>query len=141
MFGFFKKSKLIESSVNTYDLRPLYESLSSSQKSHFDALADMLHTDIHQFAVTSGFSNLLRCAVGQKKSGRPEFITPSATQMYLADNDFTAFQLRSFYPFAEFDSVAAYKGLVDERDPQNSVLSVISGEAAVRLLRGDFFVK
>jgi hypothetical protein len=140
MFGFFKKSKQVDSTMTVYDLKPLYNSLSSSQKSHFEALSDMLHMDIHQMAIVSGFNTLLRCAVGQKKGGGPEFITPTATQMYLADSGFASYQLNSFYPISKFDSIAACKNLVNERLPQNSILSVISGEAAVRLLRGDFFI-
>ena len=140
MFGFFKKSKLVESTMVVYDLKPLYNSLSSSQKSHFDELADMLHTDIHQTATLSGYGSLMRCSIGQKKSGGPEIITPTATQMYLADRDFASYQLYSFYPFSQFDSVHACKNIVDEGSPQNLILSVIAGEAAVRMLRGDFFI-
>lgn len=141
MFGFFKKSILVESTTHVFNLKPLYNSLSSSQKTHFDMLADMLYSDIHQFASTSGFSGFERCSVGQKKDGGPEFIFPTPTQMYMFDNDFARFQLHSFYPFSKFDSVVALRNILDETLCEHSVLSVISGEAAVRLLRGDFFTK
>lgn len=149
MFGFLKKSKLVESTAVVFDLKPLYESLSSSQKKHFEELASFLHTDIHQIATVSGFSELLRCAVGKKKLSGPEFISPLATQAYIFDKELTVDQFQSFYPISKFDSVQALKDLISEFPPQdatqyasqNELLSAISGEAAVRLLRGDFATK
>jgi len=140
MFGFFKKNKLVDSTEVIFNLKPLYNTLTSSQKSHFNAFADLMHADIHQRATTVGFKHLLLCAVGQRKNHEPQLITSELTQMYNFDPEFAAYDLLSFYPISKFDSVAACKNRVDEKSPQNSILSAISGEAAIRVLRGDLYL-
>ncbi len=140
MFGFFKKSKLTEdNSVLVFDLKPMYDSLTFTQKSSFNTLADGLHFEIHRVATLSGFEVLLHCAIGKPKNGSAELITSSVMQFLSSDPDMVEQRYDVFFPICEFESVKALRGLVDNRYPQNNILSAISGEAAVRVLRGDFY--
>lgn len=86
-----------------------------------------------------GFPNLRHSAIGKKKFQNPEIFSPNVTMMYLTDPQFARSSLESLYPVEKFDSVRALEFMVNGRVAPNEVLSIISGEAAVRMLRKDFY--
>jgi hypothetical protein len=140
MFGFFKKSKKdLSNSDVAFDLKPLYESLTSSQKVHFNNLANNLHFEIHKFATIKGLNSLCKSFLVKKKFEDPEILSPNLYSFYEHDEELKRHTFEIFYPFNEFSSVKALRHLVDERYPENDILSMISGEAAIRVIKGEFF--
>jgi hypothetical protein len=139
MFGLFKKSRPESSSFVAFDLKPLFNTLATNERAKFESLSNHLHLEIHRISTVMGFPNLRQSAIGKKKFQNPEIFSPNVAMMYLADPRFARSSLESFYPVEKFDSVRALEFMVNGREAPNEVLSIISGEAAVRVLRKDFY--
>lgn len=138
MFGFFEKQKTKESSsILAFDLAPLVNSLSSADRVHFRSIADAIHTEIHPHATLSGWSHLMQCWVVKKKGHgyTPEIATPAVASFLASDIDFTKSVYEIAFPISTLNSVAALEHLVNRHEPQNDILSMISGECAVKILK------
>ena len=141
MFRFLQRGrpKAPDGSVVAFDLRPLYDSLTARQQSEFKMLADTLHFDIHQKAVVFDFAYLMQCCLRKRRGDEVGIASPNEAAMFMHDPDFARRTLEVYFPFEQFESVKKLRQFVPNQSLPNDVISIISGEAAIRALRRDFY--
>lgn len=141
MFRFFNRGRPKEpdGSIIAFDLQPLYDSLTARQKSEFESQANALHLEIHQMATVYDFAHLMKCCLRKSKNGSLGVASPNETAMFLHDSAFARRTLEIYFPISQFESVKALRQFIPNNSPPNDVLSIISGEAAIRALRQEFY--
>jgi hypothetical protein len=141
MFGFRKKPQDNSNSFIAFDLRPLFNSLTASQKIQFEPLANSFHFEVHHQACVMGYRSLLRCWVAIKKelAPAPALLEPSAMAILERHYLSTKSNYEVLFPVSELESVKALSRFVTvDIDPSNHILSQISGECAVNILKKKF---
>lgn len=140
MFGFLRKN-VKPSSFIAFDLLPLFNSLTPPQKVKFEPLANSFHFEVHREACVMGYTSLLECwvAVKQYSPTEPVLLGPNVVAMLGGDASFAKEKYQVLFPVSELESVKALSRFVsNDINPPNQILSQISGECAINILKGKF---
>jgi hypothetical protein len=151
MFGLFRNKQNKNLNIwGVFDLEPLYLTLNTGQRIHFEQLANRIHMDVHRTAYLRGYEFFLECwiAVERASISEPTILTPNIIMVIKSfSNDreahggynFAEMKYSVLFPVLGLQSVAALSrsGILNINQ-SNDILSVISGECAIEIIKKKF---